>query len=217
VAIDQKHAPASGPVVVTGFEPFGGRSRNRSWEAVRRMSGELPCETWRLPVDYVRLRSEIAAICERQPSVVLLVGECPARSLAVEQIALNVVDTDRPDNSRQTPSHETLLAGAPLALRAAWDARAVAARIEAAGIPATPSFHAGTYACNAALFLALASFGENARVGFLHVPYWPRPRGIRLDALGQAIRICVEALSVSSRNRPLRGRQSFAGRRGRVR
>lgn len=207
VAVDRKRAPASGPVVVTGFEPFGGRSRNRSWEAVRRLSGALPCETRQLPVNYARLRDDIAMICDRQPSVVLLVGECPARSLAVEQIALNVVDTERPDNSRRRPAQETLLAGAPLALRSTWDARAVAARIQAAGIPATSSFHAGTYACNAALFLALASLGENARVGFLHVPYWPRPRGIRLDALGQAIRICVEALSVSRPSRRLRGAQ----------
>lgn len=207
--VDRRRAKASGPVVVTGFEPFGGRSRNRSWEAVRRLAGSRPCETRQLPVNYEALRDEIAAICDRQPSVVLLVGECPGRVLAVEQIALNVVDTERPDNSLRIPSQETLVRNAPLALRASWDARAVAACITAAGIPASPSFHAGTYACNAALFLALASLGEAARTGFLHVPFWPRPRGIRLDALGRAIDICVDALSLPRRSGPSRRGQAL--------
>lgn len=126
-----------------------------------------------------------------------MVGESPGRTVAVEQVALNLVDMDRPDNSGQKPPSETLVADAPLALRASWDARAVAARINAAGIPATASFHAGGYACNAALYLALASFGDEVRAGFLHVPYRRWPRGLRLPALTRAIEICVDALTAS--------------------
>ena len=188
---------AAGPIVITGFEPFGGRRLNRSWEAVRRLRSAPHQETRQLAVDYRRLRDQVAELCERQPAVVLMVGESPGRTLAVEQVALNLVDVDRPDNSRRKPTSETLLPEAPLALRASWDARGVAARITAAGIPAAASFHAGAYACNAALFLALASVGEDARVGFLHVPYQRWPRGVRLWALTRAIEICAESLTAS--------------------
>ena len=154
-------------------------------------------ETRQLAVDYQRLRDQVAELCERQPAVVLMVGESPGWTLAVEQVALNLVDVDRPDNSGQTPTSPTLLPEAPLALRASWDARGVAARITAAGIPAAASFHAGAYACNAALFLALASMGEGARVGFLHVPYRRWPRGMRLPPLTRAIEICLESLTAA--------------------
>ena len=46
-------------------------------------------------------------------------------------------------------------------------------------------------------FLTLASVGEDARVGFLHVPYQSWPRGVRLWALTRAIEICAESLTAS--------------------
>jgi pyroglutamyl-peptidase len=197
-AVGVSHQPEDAPArprgVVTGFEPFGGRRRNRSWEAVSRLTLASGVETRQLPVDYAQLRVVLTALGERPPSALLLVGECPGRSLAVEQIALNIVDTDRPDNSRQKPSREALLPDAPLALKASWDARLVAARMVAAGIPARASFHAGTYACNAALYFALTVLGTHARVGFLHVPYRGWPRAPRLTQLVKAIEIAFDAL-----------------------
>ena len=189
--------PAAVPrhVVVTGFEPFGGRRRNCSWEAVRHLRPSPLRRTQQLAVDYQRLPDQIAELCQQQPAVILLVGESPSKALAVEQVALNLVDTDRPDNSRYKPPSETLLAAAPLALRASWDARSVAARLTAARIPAAASFHAGTYACNAALFLTLATVAPTTSVGFLHVPSRRWPWGPRLTIITRAIAICVDSLS----------------------
>ena len=200
--IDTLCCNGSPRVVVTGFEPFGGRRLNRSWEAVRRLPPSPGRETRQLPVAYGRLSDEVAGLGSQQPHALLFVGECPARSVAVEQVALNVVDTNRADNSQQKPARETLLPEAPLALRASWDARAVALRMAAAGIPASPSFHAGTYACNAALFLALATLGAQTRVGFLHVPYQRWPRGIRLSVLVKAIEIALDSLVAASISMP---------------
>jgi pyroglutamyl-peptidase len=184
-------------VLVAGFEPFGGRRLNRSWEVVRRVPPRPRLETLQLPVEYARLKEEIPRLAERQPGCLLLVGESPAGTLAVEQVALNVVDRDRPDNSESTPEGEALVAGAPLALRARWDARAVAGQLRGEGISAAASFHAGTFACNAALFLALHTFGQHASVGFLHVPYRRWPLGIRMPALLRAIEICLQALAAA--------------------
>ena len=181
--------------VVAGFEPFDGRGRNRSWEVVRRMAVRPGLETHQLPVDYARLRELLPGLASRQPRRLLLLGESAADNLCVEQVALNVLDRDRPDNSGSKPPAEAVVAGGPLALRAPWDARAVARTLNEGGIAATASFHAGTFACNAALYLALHSLGRQTAVGFLHVPYRRWPLGVRLGHLLRAVDLCLEALA----------------------
>jgi pyroglutamyl-peptidase len=181
--------------VVAGFEPFDGRGQNRSWEVVRRVAVRPGLETVQLPVDYARLRELVPGLASRQARRLLLIGESAAGALCVEQVALNVLDRDRPDSSGSQPSAEAIVAGGPLALRAPWDARAVARRLNEAGIAATASFHAGTFACNAALYLALHALGHQTAVGFLHVPYRRWPLGVRLGLLLRAVDLCLEALA----------------------
>jgi pyroglutamyl-peptidase len=184
--------------LVAGFEPFGGRSRNRSWEAGRRFGARRGVETVRLPVDFGRLRALVPDLARaRRP--LLLLGESPARQICVEQVALNVVDSDRPDNAGAKPQMESLVAGGPLALRVSWDAREVARALNRRGIAAAPSFHAGTYACNAALYLALHA-AAGVPVGFLHVPHRRWPAGMRMSLLVAAIEIGLGALGAAAAN-----------------
>jgi pyroglutamyl-peptidase len=142
VALPPTASPTTNSVVVTGFEPFGGRRVNRSWEAVKLLQAPPSWEKRLLAVDYQKIVGEIARLAQEKPACLLLVGESPGRRLAVEQVALNLADTTRADNSRSPPHRETLLDNQPLALRATWDARVVAQRITAAGIPAAASYHA---------------------------------------------------------------------------
>ncbi len=195
-------SPTTKSVVVTGFEPFGGRRVNRSWEAVKRLQAPPSWEKRLLAVDYQKIATEIAQLAEQKPACLLLVGESPDRRLAVEQVALNLADTSRADNSQSPPRRETLLDDQPLALRASWDARVVAQRITDAGIPAAASYHAGTYCCNASLYLAIASLAAHTAVGFLHVPARGWPRGIRLTKVATAIAICINSLSIPQRSFP---------------
>src|SRR5437867_4362483 len=108
-------------ILVAGFEPFDGRPQNRSWEVVRRIPARPGLETLQLPVDYARLKEAVPRLADREPKCLLLVGESSGDTLSVEQVALNVVDCERADNSGRKPDGETLVAGAPLALRAQWD------------------------------------------------------------------------------------------------
>jgi pyroglutamyl-peptidase len=181
-------------MVVTGFEPFDGRKENRSWEVVRRLPARPGLGTFQLPVEYAKLKEIVPGLAGPDSRCLLLVGESSADAVTVEQLALNVVNCDRPDNSGKSPDVETIVAGAPLALRAPWDARAVARRIRAGGVPATASYHAGTFACNAAFFLALHAMGRQTPVGFVHVPRRRWPLGIRIPGLLRAIEQCLEAL-----------------------
>ncbi len=180
--------------IVAGFEPFGGRKRNRSWEAVRRLPDRPGLERACLPVDFARLGPAIDALLAGSPRALLLVGEVTGRPFRVEQVALNVADSRGPDNARRAPEREPLVEGAPLALWAPWNARVIAARIESDGNAAVGSWHAGTFACNAALFLGLQRAQGGTAVGFLHVPRNRWPRGPRLGRVVRAIEVALEAL-----------------------
>ena len=196
--------PRPDPVtMVAAFEPFGGRRRNRSWEVVRRLPPRPGLVCAKLPVDFARLPAEISALLARRPAALLLVGEARRPVVSVEQLALNIADSDRSDNAGAVLHDRPLATGsaAPLAVRASWDARAVADLLCRANIPAEASFHAGTYACNASLYLALQqarSATPGTAVGFLHVPQARWPRGPRLQTLMAAVQIAAQALGLAS-------------------
>lgn len=181
-------------LILAGFEPFEGRRRNRSWELARRVRPRAGLEVVQLPVDFARLGGEIARLVARAPRGLLLLGEASRRLVCVEQVALNLRDADRADNQGARPRGEPIVADGPLALRVPWDARAVAQRLNQAGARAVVSFHAGTFACNAALYQALDAAGDRLPVAFVHVPRRGWPWGVRMSALLTAVEVCLEML-----------------------
>jgi pyroglutamyl-peptidase len=185
---------SGGTLVLAGFEPFDGRSQNRSWEVVRRVRARAGLETIQLPVDFAKLKAAVVRLTSRNPRGLLLLGESPTKCVCVEQVALNVLDSDTPDNGGSKPQGEALVPDGPLALPAAWNARMVAQKLNESGIPAAHSFHAGTFACNAALYLALHALPNLPSVGFVHVPHRRWPFGLRLGVLLRAVDICIDAL-----------------------
>lgn len=191
-------------VAVTGFEAFDGRAKNRSWELVRRLRGRPGVEVTCLPVDFRRLGPAVGRIARTRPEAILMVGEAPGPVLRVEQVALNIAHADRPDNAGRRPRSEAVVSAGPLALRAAWDAAAVAGRLHRDGIEASVSFHAGTYACNAALYRALylargAAPGVGPAIGFLHVPEAGEVDGPADRQLIRALETGIEELLAARR------------------
>ena len=189
---------ATGRAVVTGFEAFGGREQNRSWELVRQVSGRPGTDVIRLPVDFHRLGPAVSRIVRARPDAILMVGEAPTALLRVEQIGLNVADADRPDNAGRLASSEPVVPGGALAIEASWDARTVVRRLQGEGIAASVSFHAGTFACNAAFYRALhlarEGSGDRPAIGFLHIPDTEEPTGPENPTLARALEIGLEEL-----------------------
>ena len=185
----------TGPAIVAAFEPFGGRIRNRSWETVRRLELTPGVERVLLPVDFVKLRKVIPHLAAKMPRALLLVGEMPSGPLRVEGVALNVLHSDHPDNAGRFAADIPIVPGAPLALRARWKTGGVTRALTAEGIPAVPSFHAGTYACNAALYLALHHLPGSSPVGFLHLPRRGGPPGTGLPRLVRAVELAFTVLN----------------------
>jgi len=76
-------------ILLTGFEPFLGRSVNPSWEAVRQLDGEVISGAWvravRVPVVYEESVRVIAAELQREPVDALIIG-----GLAYGRAAVNL-------------------------------------------------------------------------------------------------------------------------------
>jgi pyroglutamyl-peptidase len=182
-------------ICVAAFEPFGGRARNRAWEAASLLTGATlgghPVEVHQLPVVYQQIGARIDELVAKQPAVLLLVGESGGtRTLELETVALNVAHAPSPDNAGQRPIDQALDAAGPLARRIQFAPDPVLRASFAAGVPCARSHHAGTFLCNAALYHALGRTGP--RVAFVHVPArWPWARNRRaargLSAIAEAL------------------------------
>jgi pyroglutamyl-peptidase len=190
MADDAPNAAPGGSIIVCGFEPFGGRTTNRSWEVVESLAAHAPglaFERVQLPVDFAALRRIVPGLVERAGRALVMLGEAAGTdAVQVERVGLNVVHARIPDNLGAQPTFDAVVANAPLARFARWDADACAAVIAAEGVPVRVSHHAGTYACNSALYLALdAADTEDAApatIGFIHVPVDRPPETPRIAA-----------------------------------
>jgi pyroglutamyl-peptidase len=173
-------------VLVTGFGPYDGGS-NASQALVEaiaerrdeaeRSAGEA-VHTRILDVD-TRLTPALLLdlVEELQPSRVLLCGQAIGRErVALERRAFNFLDFIVPDCMGQRPRGACVLDGGPAFLDATWpDLDGTASALNAAGIPAYMSGHAGAHLCNQVFYTLLHALGPAATcaVTFLHVPALP--------------------------------------------
>ena len=195
-------------VLVTGFEPFGDEKINPSWKAVKALPDELGGATLvkvQLPVSFRRVRKLLPRlIVKEKPDVVLLTGQAGGRpNVTVERVAINVMDSETPDNDGFAPEDEPVFEGAPSAYFATIPVKAIVKALRRAGIPAGVSNTAGTYVCNTAMFTALhtiAVAGMETKAGFIHVPFSheqalekPRP-SMAQETINGAIKTALELL-----------------------
>lgn len=131
-----------------------------------------------LPVHHRRACETIPSLlAEVDPRAVLHLGLAGNRArLALERIAVNVMDDTIPDNAGYQATDEPCVAGGPAAYFTTLPLRDMLAAIVADGIPAYISDTAGTYLCNQTLYTtlhAVAASGRATRVGFIHLPLLP--------------------------------------------
>jgi pyroglutamyl-peptidase len=182
-------------VLLTGFEPFGTHQVNPSQLVAERLGGVV------LPVSVQRTLNHLeAAIDEHSPSVVLGLGLAGLRTqVAVERVAINVLDFSIPDNDG------VLVEGDPIDPQGApaWFStlpiKAIAAAWLADEIPSYLSNTAGTYLCNAALYRSCALGAERGfRAGFIHLPPLEH---VSLDQQLRAVDLALEAIESEASTR----------------
>ena len=177
-------------ILVTGFEPFGGEPVNPALEAIKRLEGRVVANhiivTRAMPVvRFLAIDAILKHIQETDPVLIMAVGQAGGRlEITPERVAINVDDYRIPDNGGLQPVDEPIVANAPAAYWSTLPIKAMVAAMKAAGIPASVSNTAGTFACNHlfyGLMHHLAQSGDKVRGGFVHIPYLPE-QAARLGA-----------------------------------
>ena len=196
-------------VLLTGFEPFDQDTLNPSWEAVRLLDETLINDDVRiiarqLPCVFSQAPAHLHALIERfTPQMVIAVGLGPGRSdIALERVAINLIDARIPDNQGEQPIDIPVAAEGPTAYFSTLPIKAMVAALRAAGIPATVSHTAGTFVCNQVFYsLQHTLAGSTVRSGFMHVPLLTEQvalaasaqSSMSLDTLVKALRVAVSA------------------------
>jgi pyroglutamyl-peptidase len=169
-------------ILLTGFEPFGALSANPSQEVAKaldgRAAGDAVVRSAILPVDHAAAAPRVAALIdELDPRAIVHLGLAGGRArIALERVAVNVMDFDTPDNTGYCARNEPCVAGGPPAYFATLPLGAIVQALVADGVPAYVSNTAGTYLCNQTMYGTLhrlAGRNHPARAGFVHLPLLP--------------------------------------------
>ncbi len=205
-------------LLLTGFEPFGGATENPSQELLGVFRDKVA--TVLLP-NAIRRAPEVLAKAVRheRPDVVLHLGESrESKSIIVERGAVNLLDTNIPDNDGNSTHGEAVVEGAPDFLPATVPVAAIVRAIRAVGIPVRLRSHGGTHVSNQ-VFYGLLHSGKVPRVGYIHIPpiqHRSRGPGMPLWRLALAVATAIGTLraqDTSARHAPTHGVQRSLRRR----
>lgn len=181
MAAHRSHPAA--PLLLTGFDPFGGSALNPSWLAARALHGQRiaghTVVAAQLPTAFGTAQARLQALLtEHRPALVLCLGQAGGRgALSVERIAINLVDARIPDNQGEQPVDAPVVPAGPAAYFATLPVKALHRAAQRAGLPCEVSQTAGTFVCNAVFYGLMHQLATGAapltRGGFVHVPWLP--------------------------------------------
>jgi len=190
-------------VLLTAFEPYDRWKENSSWLSLIDFTGwydgALEITTRRYPVDLTRMSEKLRDDLRGDFEVAIHLGQSPGAPLVkIETVGLNV-------RSDGTP----LIAGAPAAYRSSLQLSETSRLLTDAGIPNELSHHAGTYLCNAALFLShhyTQEMSLDTKSVFIHLPLTPaqaakepgRLASMSTPMCGAAIAMITEQLAAQA-------------------
>lgn len=164
-------------VLITAFEPYDRWPENSSWLALVELTRDLPTSskvvTRRYPVDFEAARARLYNDLVADYDFALHLGQAPG----ISRVHLEMVGINVGGHSSQTPDqYQPLVMGGPTAYQSALPLAGWAAKIHELGIPCQVSYHAGTYLCNALLYLTHHIAAERrlrTRAAFIHLPLAP--------------------------------------------
>lgn len=175
-ATGQSPAPSTQmpSVLITAFEPYDRWDENASWLALVELTKDLPSglriTTRRYPVDFAAVRVRLTEDLAAGHDYALHLGQAPGLArIHLEAVGLNVGGT-----SQQRPEEfQPLVPDGPVAYKSDLPLATWAAKLRAVGIPAQVSYHAGTFLCNATLYLThhlCRERGWKTQATFIHLP-----------------------------------------------
>jgi pyroglutamyl-peptidase len=169
-------------ILLTGFEAFGTYKDNPSGEVAEafhgRTVGDEIVQSAVLPVDHRLAAARVAELLrETTPRAIVHLGLAGGRArLALERVAVNVMDFEIADNAGYRATGEPCVAGGPAAYFSTLPLAAMLEALTAAGVPAYLSSTAGTYLCNQTFYTTrhlLEARALDIPAGFIHLPLSP--------------------------------------------
>lgn len=170
---DAETEAAAPPVVVSGFEPFGGRGVNASWVLAEAIGKTHPkrVRTLQVPVVWGAPLKTIEAT-KPLPRAWIAFGE-GTRAFQIEVLA-RVKRGAYPDNLKEIPSQQEIVQGGDAQLENHVAAQSLAEALTKRGFPTKVSRSAGAYLCEEMLYSLLHSQKKHPEafglVLFIHVP-----------------------------------------------
>ena len=161
-------------VLLTAFEPYAEWPTNSSWltltELLRYRPPSTDLVTRRYPVDFGRMEKALAKDLAQGFDAVLHLGQAPGTpTIRIETFAVNAGGSITEAGSGM----ERLVSGAPEAYRTQMPLERWSQLLQERSLPVHISHHAGTYLCNAVMYLShhwMAQAGKTTPVGFIHLP-----------------------------------------------
>lgn len=194
------------PILITGFEPFGGEPVNPSALIASALDGArvdgVPIATRILPCAFAAsLHALDQALQAHAPALVLCLGQAAGRDgLSLERVAINVNDARIADNAGAQPIDEPVIADGPAAYWSTLPIKAMCAGLAQSGIPCEVSQSAGTFVCNHVFYGLMHRLASRpgVRGGFMHVPLLPQQAvrhptlpSVPLDTMIEGVRLAL--------------------------
>lgn len=186
-------------LLITGFDPFDGRSVNPSWAAVERLPDRIRdfelCKLMIPTVYGVAAQTVVQTALQIGADAIICVGLAGGRdAVTPERIAVNIRDARIADNAGIRYSGEKVCQDGPAAYFSTLPVEKMAQAIRDAGVPAAVSNTAGTYVCNDVLYTVLHR--TNIPACFIHVPLLPGQGepNLPLETTVAALTAAIEAL-----------------------
>jgi pyroglutamyl-peptidase len=169
-------------VLITGFEPYGGDKITPSEMVARSLEGRLisgrALSVRVLPSETRTLRERMEQVLrEEDPDIVVAMSQFGGRTaMALERVAVNVLDFERPDNVGVMRKGDVVSRGGADARLSNLPFDRIVEAWHANGVPGYVSNSAGTFLGNQVLYETLG-LTENAVppviVGLVHLPFLP--------------------------------------------
>lgn len=161
-------------VLLTAFEAYDDWKENSSWltlvEFLKNSPQHLDLVTRLYPVKLQSLRERLVDDLQDEFDVVLHLGQSPgSTAIKLESIAINVAGCVG-EKGEELPA---LVQDGPLAFRTKLPVGEWASALKENEIPAVVSYHAGTFLCNATMYLThyySMDRDQPPQVGFVHLP-----------------------------------------------
>lgn len=173
-------------ILITGFEPFQSEQINPSRILALQYQHENQYSTLVLPVSYSRAWSELQNhLKDHDYDFVLLLGQAGGRkNISLERTALNLQDSEIPDEDQDLRIQKRISIEGPDAFLSPLPLREWARRLQSQNLPVEISLSAGAYVCNSLYFQAFEHFknlGKSTQVLFVHVPFIPEQMSGKRD------------------------------------